>query len=188
MDKVLQARFGQSPRLELQHGDWLQRGMSAKTVKFDIGHGGLPPDVTWEDRCAAIASIDDKPAKALASILVWGTDSNWDWSESFNTVVAYLADEMLKQCAEDGRKAPRGCLHTLPELARLMARMVLYFELYELWDLYTVKGRLAFSGIDIKHNTYNQLWVKYQHKIHMDIDNIMGNIDFAVSRYRRQLQ
>lgn len=38
---------------------------SAKTVKFNIGAGELPPEVNWEDHCAAIAMIDDAPPKAV---------------------------------------------------------------------------------------------------------------------------
>lgn len=179
--------FGQSPNLQLSNQDWLERGMHAKTVKFNIGQGGLPPEVNWEDHCAAIAMIEDKPARALASILLWGSDANWDWSRQFDEVVQHLADNMIKRCNKDGRVAPQACRHSLSELARLMARMVLHFELYELWDVYTVKGRLQFSGIEVNVNTYSHAWLTYQRHMMDELIDMVGTADQSVSSYRAQL-
>lgn len=186
-DGESQLNFGQSPNLQLSNQDWLEQGMHAKTVKFNIGQGGLPPEVNWEDHCAAIAMIDDKPAKALASILLWGSDTNWDWSRHFDDVVQYLAANMIERCNKDKRVAPQACTHTLPELARLMARMVLHFELYELWDIYTVKGRLQFSGIEVKASSYTTLWVRYQRQMMDDLIDMVSTADQYVSSYRMQL-
>lgn len=180
--------FGKSPNLQLSNQDWLERGMHAKTVKFNIGAGGLPPEVNWEDHCAAIAMIEDKPARALASILLWGSDTNWDWSRQFDEVVQYLADNMVERCNKDGRVAPQACRHSLLELARLMARMVLHFELYELWDVYTVKGRLQFSGINMNDRTYSNYFLCYQRQILEDIINMVSNVDISVRNYRHQLR
>ena len=179
--------FGQSPNLQLSNQDWLEQGMHAKTVKFNIGSGGLPPEVNWEDHCAAIAMIDDKPAKALASILLWGSDTNWNWSRHFDEVVQYLADNMIERCNKDKRAAPQACTHSLPELARLMARMVLHFELYELWDIYTVKGRLQFSGIEVKASSYTTLWARYQRQIMDDLIDMVCTADQCIGSYRVQL-
>lgn len=183
----LPSNFGKSPNLQLSNQDWLERGMHAKTVKFNIGAGGLPPEVNWEDHCAAIAIIKDGPAKALASILLWGSDTNWDWSRQFNEVVQHLADNMIERCNKDGRVAPQACRHTLHELARLMARMVLHFELYELWDVYTVKGRLQFSGIEVNVNTYSHAWLTYQRHMTNDLFDMVVIADHCVSDYRQQL-
>ena len=179
--------FGKSPNLQLSNQDWLEQGMHAKTVKFNIGAGGLPPEVNWEDRCAAIAMIDDEPAKALASILLWGNDTNWDWSRHFDDVVKHLATNMIERCNKDKRAAPQACKHELPELARLMARMVLHFELYELWDVYTVKGRLQFSGIEVNVNTYSHAWLTYQRQMTHDLFDMIGKADYSISAYRHQL-
>ena len=184
----LPSNFGKSPNLQLSNQDWLEQGMHAKTVKFDIGQGGLPPEVNWEDHCAAIAMINDGPAKALASILLWGSDTNWDWSRHFDELVLYLAAQMVERCKKDGRSAPQACTHSLPELARLMARMVLYFELYELWDDYTVKGRLRFSGINMNDRTYSNHFLCYQKQILEDIINMVSNVDTSVGSYRHQLR
>ncbi|MGP5406083.1 hypothetical protein ACTXLW_00550 [Psychrobacter celer] len=183
----LHNNFGQSPNLQLSNQDWLEQGMHAKTVKFNIGQGGLPPEVNWEDHCAAIAMIDDAPAKALASILLWGSDTNWDWSRHFDEVVQYLAANMIERCNKDKRAAPQACTHSLPELARLIARMVLHFELYELWDVYTVKGRLKFSGIKINVNTYSHAWLTYQRQMLQDLFDMVVDADHYVSTYRKEL-
>lgn len=179
--------FGQSPNLQLSNQDWLEQGMHAKTVKFNIGAGGLPPEVNWEDHCAAVAMIDDAPAKALASILLWGSDTNWDWSRQFDEVVHHLAANMVGRCKKDGRSEPQACTHRLPELARLMARMVLHFELYELWELYTTKGRLQFCGIEVNASTYTNAWLTYQRQMTHDLFDMIGRIDYSIGNYRAQL-
>lgn len=187
MISVIKTRFGESPSLELTNGEWLKNGMGAKTANLNGGHGGLSPAVNWEDKAAAVAMIDDKPAKSLASILVWGEDPNWDWSRHFDEVVYCLAANMIRRCKEDGRAAPQACTHSLPELARLMARMVLHFELYELWDIYTVKGRLRFSGIAVNSSTYTNVWLTYQKQMTHDLFDMVSKADYCVSSYRRQL-
>lgn len=188
IDELVNTKFGQSPNLQLSNQDWLEQGMHAKTVKFNIGQGGLPPEVNWEDHCAAIAMIDDKPAKALASILLWGDDTNWDWSRQFDEVVQHLAVHMIERCKTDGRKAPQACKHNLPELARLMARMVLHFELYGLWDVYTVKGRLRYSGIDMHDRTYSNYFLSYQKQMLDELIKLTEHVDISVGGYRYQLQ
>lgn len=187
MISVIKTRFGESPSLELTNGEWLKNGMGAKTSNLNGGHGGLSPEVNWEDKAASVAMIDDTPAKSLASILVWGEDPNWDWSRHFQEVVNYLAANMIRRCQEDGRGAPQACTHSLTELAWLMARMVLHFELYELWDIYTVKGRLGFSGIAVKASTYTNVWLTYQKQMTHDLFDMVGKADYCVSEYRRQL-
>ena len=187
VDELVNTKFGQSQTLQLAHQDWLEQGMHAKTVKFDIGQGGLPPEVNWEDHCAAIAMIDDKPAKALASILLWGSDDKWDWSRQFDEVTHYLTSNMIERCDKDGRPAPQACKHSLAELARLMARMVLHFELYSLWDVYTVKGRLRYSGIEVKASTYTNSWLTYQRQMIHDLYDLLGKADLSIGEYRAGL-
>lgn len=184
---MLLNRFGTSPRLQLSCGDWLQHGMHAKTVKFVIGQGGEAPQVNWEDRSAAIALIKHGPAKALASLLLWGSNEHWNWSDDFDEVVRYLTNEMLKRCDADDRQAPKGCSHSREELAYLMARMTLHFELYNLWDLYTVEGRLVFSGIKMTASTYSQIWTKYQKLILDEVEYLVREVNLSIFEYRKNL-
>ncbi|KAA0915797.1 hypothetical protein [Psychrobacter sp. ANT_WB68] len=187
MTNLLAKRFGTSPRLELLSGEWLKQGLGAKTVKFDIGQGGLPPEVNWEDKSAAIGLIESRHAKALASLLVWGDNELWDWSESFDMVVEYLALKMFDRCVVDGRESPRGGKHTLEELSSLVARMTLHFELYNLWTIYTVEGRLLFSGIKVPANSYRQLWTGYQDKMLDDLEGLVQLVNDDVAKYRFKL-
>lgn len=187
INNELEHKFGGSDLLQLSSMDWLERGMHAKTVNFDIGQGGLPPEVTWEDKCAAIATISNAAAKSLATILLWGNDNNWNWSGDFDVVIKHLAGKMLEQCRQDGQGMPKGYDKTLQELARLMGRMTLYFELYQLWDFYTVKGRLAFCGIDVNHRTYSKQFLNYQRLMLDELAELVVMADDDVRNYRWRL-
>jgi len=186
MNNLLANRFATSDRLAIYDMEWLQQGMGVKTVKFDIGAGGLPPEVNWEDKAAAIGLIKSRTGRALASLLLWGNNDQWEWSESFDMVVNHLAANMIKYCVDDGRGAPKS-KYTLNELAYKMARMTLHFELYNLWPLYSVEGRLLFSGIDMSASSYSQIWSKYQDKMLKDIDYLMTFINQDVINYRYNL-
>lgn len=186
MNNLLANRFATSDRLAIYDMEWLQQGMGVKTVKFDIGAGGLPPEVNWEDKAAAIGLIKSRTGRALASLLLWGNNDQWEWSESFDMVVNHLAANMIKYCVEDGRGAPKS-KYTLNELAYKMARMTLHFELYNLWPLYSVEGRLLFSGIDMSASSYSQIWSKYQEKMLHDLDYLIGFINQDVDNYRHNL-
>ena len=186
MNNLLANRFATSDRLAIYDMEWLQQGMGVKTVKFDIGPGGSPPEVNWEDKAAAIGLIKSRTGRALASLLLWGNNDQWEWSESFDMVVNHLAANMIKYCVDDGRGAPKS-KYTLNELAYKMARMTLHFELYNLWPLYSVEGRLLFSGIDMSASSYSQIWSKYQEKMLHDIDYLIGFINQDVDNYRHNL-
>lgn len=185
MNSVINRRFGTSQRLELNNAEWLGHGMSSKTVRFEMGQGGLAPSVNWEDRSAAIALIKDRHVKALASILLWGGNSSWDKTECFNAVVNHLSALMIERCEHDGQEAPS--YHSLEEMARLMARMTLHFELYQLWSVYTVEGQLFFSGIKVPVKTYSRLWSGYKNKILEDLEDLVVLVDADISQYRFNL-
>lgn len=183
MTDLITRRFATSERLAL---NWVTTGLGVKTVKFDIGAGGLAPEVTWEDKSAAVALIKEPAAKSLASLIVWGNNERWDWSECFESVIGHLAAKMIERCLEDKRASPKG-IYSLEDLVRLIARMTLHFELYNLWPIYSVEGRLLFSGIDISASTYSQVWAKYQTAMLDDIEDLMNEVNFDVSDYRRDL-
>lgn len=187
MNAIIMQRFGTSDRLKLSKHEWLSNSLHAKTVKFDIGRGGAAPEVNWEDRVASIALIKNRAEKSLASLLVWGSDDKWNWQESFDTVVAHLADAMLSQCKRDGRKEPRGYKGSLEELCRLVARMTLHFELYDLWELYTTKGRLMFSGIAMNDRTYSNHFLKYQQDMLDELQNMVASINQSIYGYVKEL-
>lgn len=179
---VINRRFGTSQRLELNNAEWLGHGMSAKTVRFEMGQGGLAPSVNWEDRSAAIALMKVRHVKALASILLWGGNSSWDKTECFDAVVSHLSALMVER---DGQEAPS--YHSLEEMARLMARMTLHFELYQLWSVYTVEGQLFFSGIKMPAKMYSRLWSGYKNKMLEDLEDLVVLVDADISEYRFNL-
>nr|WP_313091611.1 hypothetical protein [Moraxella sp. CTOTU48268] len=179
---ILRKRFGQSRLLNLEALEWLESTMHAKTVRFDIGKGGGTPEVTWEDRCAAVAMIKSKPARALASLLVWGYDQ-----DQFDIIADHLAGKMAAQCRADKKAMPKGCPYSIDDMASKMARMVLYFTLYDLWELYTVQGRLVFSGINMNDRTYSNQMLSYQRMLSDQIKDLSLQIDKDVSSYRQNL-
>ena len=180
---ILRKRFRQSRLLNLESLEWLESTMHAKTVRFDIGKGGGTPEVTWEDRCAAVAMIKSKPARALASLLVWGYDQ-----AQFDIVAEHLAIKMAAQCRADKKAMPKGCPYTIDGMADKMARMVLYFTLYDLWELYTVQGRLVFSGINMPDRTYSNQMLPYQRLMLGIIKDLAGAVDGDVILYRNNLK
>jgi hypothetical protein len=179
---ILRKRFGQSRLLNLEALEWLESTMHAKTVRFDIGKGGGTPEVTWEDRCAAVAMIKSKPARALASLLVWGYDQ-----AQFDIVAKHLAGKMSAQARADKKAMPKGCPYSIDEMAGKMAQMVLYFTLYDLWELYTVQGRLVFSGININDNTYSKQMLPYQRLMMSIISDMSMTIQQDVETYKSNL-
>lgn len=176
-------RYATHPILQIPCLEWLESTMHAKTVKFDIGKGGGTPAVTWEDRCAAIAMIKSTPARALASLLVWGYDQ-----DQFDIVAEYLAGKMSAQCRADKKAMPKGCPYSIDEMAGKMAVMVLYFTLYDLWELYTVQGRLVFSGIAMNDRTYSNQLLGYQ-RLMMDVlAGLVDMIERDVVAYKHNLE
>lgn len=187
MSGILDRRFGTSQRLELTNGEWLRNDMGPKTVNLNAVYGGLTPSVNWEDRSAAVALIKNPQVKALACLLVWGGDKAWDRTECFNAVVNHLSVLMLERCERDGKEVPKGSCHTLEELAKLVARMTLHFELYQLWTVYTVEGQLFFSGIKMSAKAYSQSWVGYKNKMLDDLQDLAALVDADISQYRFNL-
>ncbi|WP_218689096.1 hypothetical protein [Psychrobacter sp. BF1] len=187
MSQILKQRYGTGDRTIIHHIDWLKTGMGAKTVKFDIGAGGLPPDVNWEDKSAAVALIKDKAAKSLASLLVWGDNDNWDKRRPSLIVTDYLAALMIDRCADDEREIPRGSSYTMKEFAALVARMTLHFELYNLWSVYTVEGRLLFSGIKMNDRTYSNFFSTYQRQMLNDLSDLTDLVNEDIARYKFEL-
>lgn len=185
MISAINRRFGTSQRLELTNGEWIRNGMGAKTVNFNVGHGGPAPSVNWEDRSAAVALISSHQVKAMASLLVWGSDATWDRTQFFDTVVSHLSALMIDRCEREEKKAPTN--HSIEEMARLMARMTLHFELYQLWSVYTVEGQLFFSGIDMQAGTFSQSWAGYKNKMLDDLEDLTALVDAEISGYRFNL-
>ena len=65
--------------------------------------------------------------------------------------------------------------------------MTLHFELYDLWGLYTVEGRLLFSGIKVPANSYRQLWTGYQDKMLNDLEGLVQLVNHDIAGYLYKL-
>ena len=198
---ILRKRFGQSRLLNLEALEWLESTMHAKTVRFDIAiGGGRPPEVTWEDGCACIGMLGEpnphdtpdsarrrKAAKALCELLVWG--STKDAEQNMAIIEQHLASVMFVACQERKQGEPRGIGLTLKDLTGKMARMVLWHELYNMWDWHTVEGMLRYSGIhQLSPKAYSMTWKPYASVMLEELAVMRKMIDFHVNQYRRELR
>ena len=82
----------------------------------------------------------------------------------------------------------KGCPYSIDEMAGKMAQMVLYFTLYDLWELYTVQGRLVFSGINMPDKTYSNQMLPYQRLMLNIIKDLAGTVDDDVQKYKSQIK
>ena len=198
---ILRKRFGQSRLLNLEALEWLESTMHAKTVRFDIGKGGgRPPEVTWEDGCACIGMLGEpnphdtpdsarrrKATKALCELLVWG--STKDTETNMSIIEQHLASIMFVACQERKQGEPRGIGLTLKDLTGKMARMVLWHELYNMWDWHTVEGMLRYSDIhQLSPKAYSMTWKPYASVMLEELAVMCKLIDNHVKGYRRELR
>ena len=83
---------------------------------------------------------------------------------------------------------PKGCPYSIDKMAGKMAQMVLYFTLYDLWELYTVQGRLVFSRINMPDKTYSNQMLPYQRLMLDIIKDLAGTVDDDVQKYKSQIK
>ena len=65
--------------------------------------------------------------------------------------------------------------------------MTLHFELYDLWTIYTVEGRLLFSGIKMNDRTYSNYFLGYQRQMLNDLEELVHFINNDIAKYRSNL-
>ena len=148
---VFQSTHPCGVRLQLSHKTmtWLEKSTRPKQATFGGIGGGRPPEVTWEDGCACIGMLGEpnphdtpetarrrKAVKALCELLVWGITK--DTEANMAIIEQHLASVMFVACQGRKQGEPRGIGLTLKDLTGKMARMVLWHELYNMWDWHTV--------------------------------------------------
>ena len=57
-----------------------------------------------------------------------------------------------------------------------------------LWELYTVQGRLVFSGINMPDKTYSNQMLPYQRLMLDIIKDLAGAVDDDVQKYKSQIK
>ena len=198
----LKSRFGSGEHIQLSHQTmtWLEKSTKPKQATFGGIGGGRPPEVTWEDGCACIGMLGEpnprdtpdgarrrKAAKALCELLVWG--STKDTEKNMAIIEQHLASVMFVACQERKQGEPRGIGLTLKDLTGKMARMILWHELYNMWDWHTVEGMLRYSCIhQLSPKAYSMTWKPYQDVMLEELAVMCKMIDFHVNQYRRELR
>ena len=198
----LKSRFGSGEHIQLSHKTmtWLEKSTKPKQAVFGGVGGGKAPEVTWEDGCACIGLLGQanphdtpetarrrKAVKALCELLVWG-DSQ-DTMVNKTIIEQHLASVMFVECQDRKQGGPRGIGLTLKDLTGKMARMVLWHELYNMWDFHTVEGQLRYSGINqLSAKAYSMTWKPYASVMLEELAVMCKMIDFHVNQYRRELR
>lgn len=171
---------------KLSNIEWLGQFLRAKTPNYEQSIlGGFDDNVAaWQIRCSAFTAIKTDLAKALAALYIWGYKDRI----SYELVQNQLADIVIKE-ARTKKQKPNNI--SLESLAKLMARMVLDFEVEPaLNDVFTSKGRLYYAGISahqVTYDAYRKTWKEYETLMDLAIVSARWEIETAVSAYRKKL-
>lgn len=171
---------------KLSNIEWLGQFLRAKTPNYEqIGSGGSDDTVAaWQIRCSAFAAIETDLAKALAALYVWGYKDK----SAYEFVQCHLTTIVVKEAEGKGQKPN---VISLESLAKLMARLVLDFEIEpKLNDVFTSKGRLYYAGISahqMTYDAYRKTWKGYESLMELAIVSARWEIDTAISKYRKHL-
>ena len=88
---------------KLSNLEWVGQQMRAKTANYEastMSTGEKAP--TWEERCGAIASIEDQATKAYCEMLVWG-DSR-DTTQAFKILVENIGQVLYEAEIKDVKR------------------------------------------------------------------------------------
>lgn len=181
-------KFATNPIFDIDGLDWLE--IHTKSIPLEpIAKSPKIANATWEDRCACIGMIQNHPARALCSILIWGYEQ-----QQFEKIVQYLSKELLQQMRHDKARLPNNCPHSPAELCDKIANMVLYLHLWDIWDCFTVKGKLqcgemfGWGAIQIHERTYSNQLLKYQRFVIRKLEGLAGEIETQITTYQKQLK
>ena len=171
---------------KLTNIEWLGQHLRAKTPNYEqTGFGSSDDNVAaWEIRCSAFVAIETDLAKALAALYVWGYKDK----SSYKYVLNHLATIVVKEAKGRGQKPN---VISLENLAELMARLVLDFELEPtLNEVFTSKGRLYYAGIcahQLTYDAYRKTWKEYESLMELALVSAKWEIENYIEKYRKNL-
>lgn len=162
--------------------EWLGQQMRAKTANYEITQKDTNLDpITWEDRCGAIASIEDQAAKAYCEILVWGDYR--DNTMAYNILHRHLAAALYEALSKDIQRVR----FDLKSFAFKVAKMALFFKLRGV-NGFKVQDKLKFSGvIEVKADTYRKHYAYLENMVEIMLSDMEDEIDFYADIYRKNL-
>ena len=163
--------------------EWLGQQMRAKTANFEVStkDTNLEP-ITWEDRCGAIASIDDRATKAYCEILVWGDYR--DNTMAYNILHHHLAATLYQALAKDVQRIR----FDLKSFALKVAKMALFLNLRDMGN-FKAEDKLRFFGItEMKMRTYREHYAYLENMVEIMLSDMRDEIDFYADIYRKNLR
>ena len=168
---------------KLSNIEWLGQQMRAKTANYEIStkDTNLEP-VTWEDRCGAIASIDDQATKAYCEILVWGDYR--DNTMAYSILHRHLAATLYQALAKDVQRIR----FDLKSFAFKVAKMALFLNLRSAGG-FKSEDKLRFFGInEMKMRTYREHYAYLENMADIMLSDMRDEIDFYADIYRKNLR
>lgn len=162
--------------------EWLGQQMRAKTANYEVTQRdtNLEP-ITWEDRCGAIASIEDQVTKAYCEILVWGDYR--DHTMAYGILHRHLANILHESLKQDVKRIR----FDLKSFALKVAKMALFFNLRGFSGIKS-EDKLRFFGItEIKMRTYREHYIYLENMVEIMLSDMRDEIDYYTDIYRKNL-
>lgn len=167
---------------KLTNLEWAGQQMRAKTTNYETSvasTGDKAP--TWEERCGAIASIEDPATKAYCELLVWGDYR--DNTLAYQTLEKYLAGLLLTQLKKEVKRVR----FNLESFALKIAKMTLFLNLRDV-DFNT-EQKLKFFGIaEVKPRTYREHYAYLEFMVAIALEDMQDEIDFYIDMYRKNIR
>lgn len=164
--------------------EWMGQQLRAKTANYEPSQGGgsLEP-VTWEDRCGAIASIEDRATKAYCELLVWG--DHRDNTMAYKILESHLSAVLYGALAKDVQRVR----FDLKSFAIKVAKMALFLDLRNYNIFKTDEDKLKFFGInEIKVRTYQERYAYLGNMVEIMLSDMRDEIDYYADIYRKELK
>lgn len=163
--------------------EWLtQVGLKGIDYSADPkGTGEQGP--TWQDRCAAIASIECPACKAYCELLVWGDyrDNTQAFAILCNYIAKILHDAAIDRVQRNNFDLKAFCLK--------LSKMAVFYNLRpRLKEERTVSGQLRFFGIsEVNADNYSKRYKYLSLMAESILESFIDEIDFYVDQYRCEL-
>lgn len=168
---------------KLSNLEWMGQQMRAKTANYEISTASTGDDApNWEDRCGAIASIEDKATKAYCELLVWGDYR--DNTMAYHTLHHHLAAILYEALAKDVQRIR----FDLKSFAFKVAKMALFFNLRGI-NGFTIEEKLKFFGLkEVKPETYRKNYAYLEFMVESLLNDMKDEIDFYADIYRKDMR
>ncbi|MCJ0828679.1 MULTISPECIES: hypothetical protein [unclassified Acinetobacter] len=167
---------------KLSNLEWVGQQMRAKTANYEastMSTGEKAP--TWEERCGAIASIEDQATKAYCELLVWGDYR--DNTLAYHTLEKYFANLLLIQLKKEVKRVR----FNLESFALKIAKMTLFLNLRDV-DFNTEQKLKFFNIVEVKPRTYREHYAYLEFMVTIALEDMQDEIDFYVDLYRKNIR